>query len=119
MKYEQTYVVQKLGERVFLRYQLRSGNTISHSDGVIVVEPTTGGTYVTSYDFFEGNFGLARFFAENKIWEDTFKGFERGDFALKIKAENPDWSLSQIKTQVDSMLSQYPVHLESVHFLTQ
>ena len=117
VKYEQTYVSQEIGERSFLRYQLRSGNTVSHSDGVIVVEAVTGGTYVTSYDFFEGNFGLAKFFAENKIWEDTFKGFERADFALKMKAENPDWSPKQIESQADSLLARYPVHLESVHFL--
>jgi uncharacterized membrane protein len=117
VEYEQTYVTQVDGDRTFLRYQLHSGNSMSHSDGVIVVEPAPGGAYVSSYDFFEGNFGIAKFVAESKIWERTFEGFQKADLALKFKAENPDWSLSQIESKVDAELNANPPKLSRVRFL--
>lgn len=115
--YEQIYISQESEGRKFYRYQLKSGNAINYADGVIVLEPAPEGIYLTSYDFFEGNFGIAKLFAKSKIWRDSLMGYARADYALKIKAENPDWSLKQIQTQVKALMDHFPFHPDQVHYI--
>jgi hypothetical protein len=114
--YEQIYVSQEIEGRKFYRYEFKSGNAMNHSDGVIVLEPATDGTYVTSYDFFEGNFGIAKMFAESKIWKDSLEGYARADYELKIKSENPDWTFKQIQAQTDLLMEQFPFHGDKVRY---
>ena len=114
--YEQIYVSQESQGRKVYRYEFKSGSAMNYSDGVIVVEAASEGTYVTSYDFFEGNFGIAKSFAEGKIWKDSLEGYARADYALKIKVENPDWSLKKIQSQVDALIDRFPLHLGQVHY---
>jgi hypothetical protein len=118
VRYIQTYAFEESEGRKIYRYQLQSGNVVNFSDGIIVVEPTHDGVFVSSYDFLEGRFGLAKLFAMGKIWRDTLECFARSDYALKVASENPDWPQERIEKETDAMIDRYPQTLDKLRYLS-
>ena len=119
IRFEEVFVSEDQGDRRFYRYQLRNGNSVNYADGLVVIEPKAADTLVSSYDFFEGDFGIAKVFAESKIWSDTLESYETSDLALKAKSENPDWKRKQIEASVEQYFKRNPMKLDEVRFFSK
>ena len=58
IRYEMAYLVEKAPARAVYRYKLRSGDKLTASDGLVVVEAIDSTTTeFTEYDFFDGHWG--------------------------------------------------------------
>jgi hypothetical protein len=110
IKYEMIYIIQKVSDhKTIYRYQLKKGNSLNFSDGLIVLEAAEDGTKVTGIDFYDANWGLAGALASGKIWRKSIEGGYKGDIAFKMRVEHPDWSPKQIRTESERMLDRFPV----------
>jgi hypothetical protein len=102
--YELAYAVDKsMPERGVYRYKLRRGGLISASDGMVVVEaagPET--THVTAYDFFNAHWGPL---PAKAIWLESLRNGFLSHAAIKLKAENPDWSYARIAAEAERLLA--------------
>jgi hypothetical protein len=116
IKYDQVYAIDNRSpDRKIYRYQLISGNSVNFSDGLVVLERVQEGTILTAWDFFEGNFGLAKTFAEGHIWKRVMQGTVRADLSFIAKAEHPSWTLKQIEEASKKLMEDQS--LDSVPFL--
>ncbi len=121
IRYEQIYLVDKTSpDRVIYRYELKSGNAVNSSDGIIVVErrgPRGEDTLLSGFDFFEANWGLLRTIAENVIWKNCLEGSYRGDVEFRLKAEHPSWTLKKVDDGAKRIMEQSPIELDHIQFL--
>lgn len=112
IKYELIYIIDhKSSTHIAIRYQLKSGNSVKTSDGIIVLESQGDSTVLTGYDFFSASFGLAGAIAKGKIWHDSLEGTFRGDLTFKFRAENPSWSQKEIKKHTDQAVKDFPIQV--------
>lgn len=110
IKYEQVYIVDRSNKkRIVYRYQLKVGNSLNFTDGLIVLESEGNSTRLSGFDFFDASWGLAGMIAESRIWRESLEGTVKGDFALKFKAEHPNWTFDQITKESEQMLNHFPV----------
>lgn len=110
IKYEMIYLVEKISPtQTIYRYQLKKGNSLNASDGVIVVDAEETGTKVTGLDFYDASWGLAGAIASGKIWRKSIEGGYKGDISFKMRVEHPDWKFDQIKDEAERMLERFPV----------
>jgi hypothetical protein len=115
-KYEQVYVTDRtFPNKVIYRYQLKEGNNLNFSDGLVVLESVGKKTKITSFDFFDAKWGFLASVAMGKIWHDTIEGYYKGDLALKLQAENPDWKFEQIDEERKRILEKFPT--DPIYFL--
>lgn len=96
--YELAYLVNKSapGHSVY-RYRLRKGDQLTASDGMVVLDaigPNT--TQFTEYDFFNARWSLL---PATLVWRKSLQGAFLSDAAIKLKAENPDWSYERIAAE--------------------
>lgn len=118
IKYRQVYIIDRsTPNRVVFRYQLIEGNSVSHSDGIVVVEGEGDKTRLTGFDFYDANWGLVGALANGKIWKESVVGAFKGDLALKNRAEHPDWKLDQIKKAIEQTLDR--VSVEPIQYVNQ
>ena len=116
IKYEVFYLVDKSlpGRRVY-RYQFKGGDNLKYNDGVIVIENDPRGTSVspmtryTEYDFYDADWGILKTVAPGKIWKRSVGDIFLSDIAIKLKAENPDWSYEKIKEESEKSLGRFPL----------
>ncbi len=115
-RYEQIYIVdRKNPNKIVYRYQLKNGNNLNYSDGLTVVESQGTSTLVTGFDFFDARWGLLSSVALGKIWKESIEGYYKGDLALKLQAEHPDWKFEQIESERKKILEKFPV--EPIQYL--
>lgn len=115
-RYEMIHIFDKktYAPRHVYRYQLREGNHLNYTDGLIVLEPdgkNTGHTWITHFDFFDANFGPFRALAEGAIWGKAVEGSFRADMLVRIRMESPDLSASVIQEQVERLEEKYPIEM--------
>ena len=111
IKYQMFYLVdQSLPQRIVYRYKLKESDSLRTFDGLIILESLTDHeTRYTEYDFYDADYGPLTFLAPGRIWKDGVQGFIQSDFAIKLKAEHPDWSYSKIKQQAASLTEAFPL----------
>jgi len=96
--YELAYLVDKTipGLRVY-RYKLRRGGSMLASDGMVVLEALgLERTRFTEYDFFKAEWGPLPVSA---VWRESLRGAFVSDMAIKLRAENPQWSVEGVATE--------------------
>jgi len=111
IRYQQSYLIDKSNPvRLAYRYQLKTSDSVSFSDGLIVIEKEgENGTRLIAWDFFETDFGLLKTLAENAIWRRALEGSYKGDVTFKAHAEHPDWNRKQLQAEAERMLERFPV----------
>jgi len=102
--YELTHVVDRGGaDRRVYRYRLRHGDRLLASDGMAVVEasgPRT--TRFTEYGFFHARTGPM---PVTLVWRESVRAAYLGNAAIKLKAENPDWSYERVAAESRRLLA--------------
>jgi len=96
--YELANLVDKTipGLRIY-RYKLRRGESMLASDGMVVLEALgPGSTRFTEYDFFNAQWGPL---PASAVWRESLRGAFVSDMAIKLRAENPRWSVERVATQ--------------------
>jgi hypothetical protein len=91
VQYTTAYVVADLGatRRVY-RYQLKSSNRVTQSDGILVLDRLSETkTLVRAYDFYNADWGVATTLAPRRIWNDALNGQVESMLSLKFNAESP------------------------------
>jgi hypothetical protein len=115
-RYEQIYIMDRtFPNKVIYRYQLKEGNNLNYSDGLVVLEPVGKKTRITSFDFFDAKWGFLGSVAMGKIWHETIEGYYKGDLALKLQIENPEWKYEQIDDARKRILETFPT--DPIYFL--
>ncbi len=120
VRYETIYLSDdRSPNRMIYRYQLKKGNSVNFSDGLIVLEKRGESvTVLTAFDFFDMDWGLLRAVAESSVWKRVLDGSYVADAALKAMAEHPEWNASQIETESKRLQEAYPlseiVYVDSV-----
>ena len=96
--YELANLVDKStpGLRVY-RYKLRRGGSMLASDGMVVLEALgLESTRFTEYDFFNAQWGPL---PTSAVWRESLRGAFVSDIAIKLRAENPRWSVERVATE--------------------
>ena len=96
--YELANLVDKStpGLRVY-RYKLRRGGSMLASDGMVVLEALgLESTRFTEYDFFNAQWGPL---PTSVVWRESLRGAFVSDIAIKLRAENPRWSVERVATE--------------------
>ena len=98
IRYEMSHLVDKTSAtRAVYRYRLRRGDRLIASDGAVILESLgPASTRFTEYDFFNGHWGPIPAWI---VWRESLRGALHSDLAIKLKAENPDWSYAQIAAE--------------------
>jgi hypothetical protein len=111
VKYTMVYLVDKSSPtRKIYRYKLGESKDLKVDDGVIVIEADgPNSTRYFEYDFFDANWGLAKTLAPGRIWKDSIGGLVVSDYAIKFKAEHPDWPNSKVLKESEDQLDHYPL----------
>jgi hypothetical protein len=101
--YELSHVVDRSGPgRVVYRYKLRRGDRLKASDGMVVVESVgPRSTQFTEYGFFHPRSGPV---PAAVVWRESVRGAFLANMAIKLKAENPDWSYARIGSEAERQL---------------
>ncbi len=91
VQYTTAYVVVNLSAtRRIYRYQLKSSNRVTQSDGLLVLDQLTDTkTLVRAYDFYNADWGVATTLAPGRIWNDALSGQVESMLSLKFNAESP------------------------------
>jgi hypothetical protein len=79
------------------RYKLRHGTNMLASDGMVILEALgSERTRFTEYDFFNAQWGPL---PASEVWRESLRGAFVSDMAIKLRAENPRWSLERIAAE--------------------
>jgi hypothetical protein len=104
VNYELGYVVDKtVPGRTIYRYKLHRGDSLIASDGMVILEasgPDT--TQFTEYDFFHGRTVPV---PATLVWRESLRSAFLSDIAIKLKAENPDWSYKRIAAEGERLVA--------------
>jgi hypothetical protein len=101
--YELANVVDKTATdlRVY-RYKLLRGEQMVASDGMVVLEALgLESTRFTEYDFFNAQWGPL---PASAVWRESLRGAFLSDMAIKLRAENPRWSVERIAKEAEGRL---------------
>jgi len=80
--------------------QLSKSKDLVSMDGLTMFKKISDQeTSFSELDFVNAHWGIAKTLSPKTIWKDTIYGLASGDFELKIKAENPAKSSSDIKKE--------------------
>jgi hypothetical protein len=80
--------------RVVYRYWLHRAGALRQSDGAVILEALSPGrTRFTEYDLFDAAWGPVPL---SMVWSEALKGMFLSDLALKLKAEHPAWSYTEV-----------------------
>lgn len=106
--YRVNYVREVSDTRAVYRWQFLDGDRILFSDGVEVLEsltPTT--TLFSNYEFFEADYGIGLFglkaMSSDGVWDESRKGSYRSIFAIRFKAEHPDWDYERVRQESEAL----------------
>jgi carbon monoxide dehydrogenase subunit G len=91
IKYEMLYTeLTPNPQKKIYEYQLKTAGTIKSSDGLIILtQNEDNATTYTEYDFFDAEWGAAKFAGKTKLWHDSVEGIYFSDLAIKLKSEDP------------------------------
>lgn len=104
------YITKKMDKTKVYRYQLKKSTTTKTNDGFIAVENNgEKETIYTEYDFIDGDWGVLRLRGAEKIWKLILLGILQSDFAVKLKAENPEWKDDKILKESRRLAERWPV----------
>jgi hypothetical protein len=110
VKYNMRYGIDDRDpSREIFRYQLQDSNRLTKSDGVIVLEPAGGKTRYTEYDFFDADYGIAKAFGSDRIWEDSLEGFYLSDIGIKLRSEHMGWPFARVRSESAKYLKLFPI----------
>lgn len=95
--------------RIF-RYQLLEGNHLIANDGVIVLEEISPGlTRYFELDFWNAPWGVAKALGLATLWKHNLEGLVQSDLAIKLYAENPEWSAEKVLEESKNLADNYPI----------
>lgn len=111
VKYELSHLVDKtIPGRAVYRYKLRHGELLKASDGMVVAESVgVRTTEFTEYGFFHPRSGPL---PASVVWRESVRGAYLGNMAIKLKAENPDWTYERIATEAERRLASEAAHVD-------
>ena len=109
--YELSHVVDKNSSgRIVYRYRLRRGDRLKASDGMVVLESVgPRSTQFTEYGFFHPSSGPV---PASVVWSESVRGAFLGNMAIKLKAENPQWSYERIASEAERQLASEAAHVD-------
>lgn len=91
------YEVKTGKDQVTLRYQLKTSDSLTAYDGLIILEALgPQKTRFTEYDILNADWGVAKAMGAKKLWSDSLKAMYQGDLALKMQLEAPEVPLKEI-----------------------
>jgi hypothetical protein len=106
-KYRLKYVLgDREGGLKTYRYQLQSGESLTESDGFIVLEPMGAYTFFVEVDFFNANWGIAKSLGGEQIWKHSLESTLISDLALALRVENPKMSFESIRSTASAEAAQ-------------
>jgi hypothetical protein len=89
------------GLRVY-RYKLLRAGSMLASDGMVVLEALgPESTQFTEYDFFNAQWGPL---PASAVWRESLRGAFVSDMAIKLRAENPRWSVARVAAEAAQRL---------------
>ncbi len=109
IRYQMEYKMQTVQNGKLYKYHLSnlySQNSITYSDGLILLKEEKGITKFYELDFFNANWGIAGNLAGANIWSDSIKELAISDVELKVKAENLKLSSDEKKEKMESFLKE-------------
>jgi len=112
--YELANLVDKTtpGARVY-RYKLLRGGSMLASDGMVVLEARgSRSTRFTEYDFFNASWGLL---PASAVWRESLRGAFVSDMAIKLRAENPRWSVARVAAEAGQRLESESERVEQCY----
>lgn len=122
IKYEMVYLLDRTSvrHRIFYRYQLKSSNMLSFSDGLIILtqfdQPSVKSTFLEAVDFFDARWGLVGSVGSEKIWHDSLEGSYQNDVIFKTVAEHPDWTLERRWQESQRLLKKFSI--DSISYIS-
>jgi len=112
--YELATIVDRssLGLRVYRYKLLRTGSMLA-SDGMVVLESLgPQSTRFTEYDFFNARWGAL---PASAVWRESLRGAFASDMAIKLRAENPRWSIARIVAEAAQRLESEAEQVEQCY----
>jgi hypothetical protein len=112
--YELANIVDKSspGLRVYRYKLLRTGSMLA-SDGMVVLESLgPESTRFTEYDFFNAQWGAL---PASAVWRESLRGAFASDMAIKLRAENPRWSLARVAAEAAQRLESEAEQVEQCY----
>lgn len=105
-KYELEYHVNQINPKARVyKYNLHKSDQLTASDGMVYLKEISPNlTLYYELDFINANWGLLKTVAPGSIWPRIVKEFVHADYAIKTKAENPEWSLERARDQAEQQL---------------
>jgi len=100
------------GLRVY-RYKLLRAGSMLASDGMVVLEVLgPESTRFTEYDFFNAQWGPL---PASAVWRESLRGALVSDMAIKLRAENPRWSVARVTAEAAQRLESDPERVEQCY----
>jgi hypothetical protein len=114
VSYELANLVDKTTRdlRVY-RYKLRRPGSMLASDGMVVLEALGAErTRFTEYDFFNAQWGPL---PASAVWRESLRGAFVSDMAIKLRAENPRWSVPRVAAEASRQFESESERMEQCH----
>lgn len=109
INYELIYVIDKSDpNRVVYRNQLKEPGSLKFNDSLVVLEKESSKkSRYTAYDFYEADWGPTKVLGSNKIWKDNLGGGVLAAFAIKLKAEHPEWDYDKVHEESEKLQQEF------------
>jgi hypothetical protein len=82
-------------------YRLGKSEKIIANDGFIIIrENSQNLTDFIEFDSWDSNWSMLRFLGQEFIWKKNLEEIAKFDLILKLRVENPNWSVKKIHSEV-------------------
>jgi len=101
-----TFIRDEMPQRKIWHSRLVSSNQLLGNDVFVAVYPLEGErSYYWEVDFISAKWGLASSIAMSSIWSGAASDVVLADIAIKLRAENPAWTYSQVRESAKKQLN--------------
>jgi hypothetical protein len=100
IKYSQSYYIESAPKSRRYLYKLLEGKDFKYNDGMIqITKLNDNECSFYEVDFVYGDWSVIGKIANDTVWKSAVKGAIVSNMTIKIRAENPDWSMDKVKDE--------------------
>jgi len=90
----------QIPDQKFYTFQLAKSKDLKSMDGYAFIKKGDANSIIyNEIDFLDANWGIAKNLAPKSIWRDSVSDIIETDYALKFRAEHPEWKAKQVKKE--------------------